>query len=443
MSRLCAGVLALAALLPSVVSAAEITRIASSLEDDKPFGAFLDITFERTQRRMLITHEFHQGGDVTDAKEFRYTSVDSRLNLDAHVGLYKDLEFHYRLPVVFQQDETWAFAYGTDFSNSTTQATLNNCVDASGNLYNPQCPVDGTGSKPMFPMNKDGTAQTFRSGLGNMTFGLAYAFFNQAKDDTKPTWIAGLDYTAPTADLNDPTVLTTSDARGKIGDRVHRYKFFTTLSRKMGAAEPYFQASYTLPFRGPGWYSNCDHPDASAGGNPTMGSPNNCNRADTDGTIRWTRSDTGIRPPQEGGVILGSEFNAYDQPQKHQKIGIDLRMIANYVGAGRYYNELSGLFHKLMYSDDYLEAGGSFAINAHASDYVRITAVATVLYITPHTLSDEPIGQDFNKNGVIDLTTNPIELNPSFDYRVDAVSRRFRAQDAMSFRLDITASFNF
>ena len=48
MSRLRAVLAALMLGAPFVASAAEVTRVASSFEDDDPFGMFIDVGFERT-----------------------------------------------------------------------------------------------------------------------------------------------------------------------------------------------------------------------------------------------------------------------------------------------------------------------------------------------------------------------------------------------------------
>jgi hypothetical protein len=427
MHRLSAALLALATVAPCTASAAEITKIASSFEDKAPFGMFIDVGYERTQHRAKIVREFQQSGDVQDVTELRYTDIDSRLNLNLHLGLWKDFEFHYGLPIVFQQNRTWGYAVGTGDFNSTI---ANNCLAASGELLDPACAVSGAGRQSMFPLGSN--INNYRGGLGNMTFGFAYAFFNQAKDDTKPTWILGVDYTAPTADLNDPTVPTSPDSRGALGDRNHRYKVYSTISKRVGAADPYFQIHYTLAYHGPGWYSNCDHPNSQ-----NMGRPDNC------GTDVWSRADTGDRPPHVGGIIFGSEFNAYDQPSMHQKVAIDLRGIATYVSEGRYYNEMSDLFQKLLYTQEYLEVGGMFGFTAHAAEYVHLRASATWLYRTEYTLTDESIGKDANGNGTVDITNSPIEINPNYDWRSDMTSRRFRASETSIFRIDVTGTINF
>ncbi|MFZ5468309.1 MAG: hypothetical protein ACOZIN_02630 [Myxococcota bacterium] len=427
------GALLLVGAFAGPASAAELTRIASSFDAKDPFGMFLDVGYERTQHRTKIVREFHQQGTLEDVTELRYVGIDSRLNLDLRLGLWQDLEFRYGLPIVFQQHRRWRFDSNTGPNNSTIS---NNCLQANGELLDPGCPTTGAGQRPLFEVGD--TTDSYRAGLGDMTFGLAYAFFNQRRDDTKPTWILGIDYTAPTTAMLDPTVTTARDSAGALGDRHHKYKFYTSLSRRVGVADPYFQIHYTLAYRGPGWYSNCDNPDPR-----TMGRPENCN------TEQWTRSDTGIRLPHVGGIVFGSEFNAYDLPSKHQKFAIDLRGYVTYVSEGRYYNEMSDLFAKLLYTQDHLQLGGQFGIVAHAAEYVHLRASAALLYNTEHNLTDETIGKDFagpggqGPNGTVDITQVPIELNPNFDWRTDMVSRRFRATETSIFRLDLSASFNF
>ncbi len=65
------------------------------------------------------------------------------------------------------------------------------------------------------------------------------------------------------------------------------------------------------------------------------------------------------------------------------------------------------------------------------------------LYNTDHALTDERIGKDLDGNGSVDLTDNPAEINPNFDFRTDYVSRRFYASESTDFRLDLSATFAF
>ncbi|AEI67043.1 hypothetical protein [Corallococcus macrosporus] len=412
---------------PFAASAADITRIASSLEEDDPFDLFIDVGFERTQNRAKIVREqlapTGQPGGRVDASELWYKGVDARLNLELSVGLYRDLEFSFALPIVFSQNERWDF---TSNSSPESSTITNNCVNADGSVIG-GC-LDGTAPpSALF----DVPQESFRGGLGNMRFGLAYAFFNQEKDETKPTWIVGLEYEAPTAKLRDPSADTTnSDSRGNIGDRVHKYQLYTAFSRRMGAAEPYFKAHYTIPVRGPGAYSNCTHPS-------NLGQPGNCN------TGPWDRKETGINAPHQAGMLFGVELVPFNRPAKSQRFALDVRGIGNYVGSGRYYNELSAALRKLLTSDDYFQVGGMLGITANASKAFQIRASGTFLYNTNRALTAEDPGQDVDGNGEVDLQPGSPELNPNFDWRYDLVSRRFLAMESTTFRFDLSATFSF
>ncbi|RKH53788.1 hypothetical protein D7Y23_01910 [Corallococcus sp. AB050B] len=427
MHRFRAVIAALTLGVPFAASAAEITRIASSFEDDDPFDLFLDVGFERTQTRAKIVREQLGGPGSTDVREVNelwYKGTDARLNLAVAFGLWKDLEFSFKLPIVFQQNETWNFVSGTGQGNSTI---TNSCFNADGSPYSSEGCVGRLFQVPQ---------ESYRGGLGNVHFGLAYAFFNQEKDDTKPTWIVGIDYEAPTAKLRDPSVANTDPDgdKGNVGDRVHKYQLYTIFSRKMGRAEPYFKASHTIPVRGPGAYSNCDQSGANP---PTLGAPYNCFKEP------WTRKETGIHAPSQTALTFGMELVPFENASKSQKFTLDLRLLGNYVGRGRYYNELSSALRKLLTSDDYLQVGGQFGVTARAASAFTIRASGNFLYNTDHLLTTEVIGQDLNGDGTVDVAPGSPELNPTFDWRYDTVSRRFRAIQSTTFRFDLGATFSF
>jgi hypothetical protein len=412
---------------PLSASAAEVTRIASSFDDDDPFDLFLDVSFARTQARSKIVREqlAPDGSGRIDATELWHTAVDSRLNIDLSIGLYRDLQFSFSLPLVLQQNDSYEFVAGTTEQNSTI---VNNCVRPDGSVLPGCSATNNTGAVSLFTV----PTTHKRGGLGNMRFGLAYAFFSEEKDPSKPNWIVGLDYEAPTASLRDPSVDNTLGERGNVGDRVHKYTFYTSLSRRMGVAEPYFKAHYMLPVAGPGIYSNCFNPT-------NLGRPENCFAPGSP----WSRKETGIQYPHMAGFLFGSEFTAFNDKTKGQQFALDLRAIGNYVASGRYYNELSAAMRKLLATQDYFQVGGQLGVTASAGSAFRLRASSTFLYNTDHTLTDEVIGQDINNNGSVDVTENPLELNPNFDYRTDLASRRFRATEGKVFRLDVMASFMF
>jgi len=139
--------------------------------------------------------------------------------------------------------------------------------------------------------------------------------------------------------------------------------------------------------------------------------------------------------------MFGSEFQFYDKPML--KFALDLRVIGNYVSEGRYYNELSGALRKLLYTGDYAQVGGQFVLKAQITPVMTLRGSGMFLYNTDHALTDERIGKDMDGNGSVDLTGNPAEINPNFDFRTDFVSRRFYASESKDFRLEAGITFSF
>jgi hypothetical protein len=403
--------------------AAEVTRVASSFEEKDPFGMYLDFTFDRLQEKGLINREWHQNGVLSDVSELRYSHTQTDFGIDAHIGIFRDLELHVGVPIVFQDDRAWGFAKGTDANNTTLSR---NCSDARGTL----CSTPGQATGVLFPVG-DGI-NSYRSGLGDFVFGLKWAPFNQKKDDTKPTWTLRFDYTAPTASLLDPSVTTSSSSRGNIGEHVHKFTFATAVSKRLGAAEPYATFDYTLPWQASGIYSNCD-----TGTDANMARLENCSQGP------WLRTETGIKPAHTGNVAFGSELTVFERPERYQRVLFDLGAHFGYTSEGRYYNELSDPMGKLLYSTDYGTVGGHVGFIGQAAEFVILRAYASFSYNTEHFLTNEAIGKDLDNSGVVEVTTQPLEVNPNYDFRVDRVGYRFRIEEQFLFRIQVTATFNF
>lgn len=409
----------------SLADAAEMTRVASSFEEKDPFGMYFDFTFDRIFDRGKIAREWYQQGALEDVSELTYFRDETTLGIDTHIGIFRDVEIHVGVPIVFQQDRKWTFSKDTTEANSTI---FRNCGDARGT----PCPTPGSGDGRLFEVGANGQT-SFRGGLGNFTFGIAWNVFNQKKDDTKPTWMLRFEYTAPTASMLNPSVATASDMRGAIGDRVHHFAFSTAVSKRLGDVfEPYVGVSYVLPWIGPGAYSNCDDAKDSR-----MARAENC------GQGPWTRSETGIRPAHVGIVTFGNELIAFERADRFQRVVVDLRGFWQYTSEGRYYNELSDLMGKMLYNSDYGTVGAQLGFVGQAAEFVMLRAYGSLAYQTERYLTSENIGKDINGNQTIDISSAPQEINPNYDFRVDRVGRRFRMQEQLVWRIQVTATLNF
>lgn len=420
------GAIAAAAVVVAFgADAAELTRVASSFEEKDPFGMFFDFTFDRVFDRGKIAREWYQQGALEDVSELRYFRDETRLGIDTHIGLFRDLELHVGVPIVFQQDRRWTFAKDTTDNNTTI---YRNCGDARG----VPCPTPGSGDGRLFEVGANGQ-NSYRGGLGDFSFGLGWNVFSQAKDDTKPTWTLRFEYTAPTSSMLNPSVATSSEMRGSIGEKIHRYTFSTAVSKRIiDVFEPYLGVSYTLPWQGPGFYSNCDNAVDSR-----MARAENC------GNGPFNRNETGIRPAHVGIVTFGNEIIAFERADRFQRVVVDLRGFWQYTSEGRYYNELSDLMGKLLYNSDYGTAGVQVGFVGQAAEFVMLKAYGSLAYQTERYLTSENIGKDINGNGTIDISSAPQEINPNYDFRVDRVGRRFRMQEQLIWRIQVTATLNF
>ncbi|MFN0060899.1 MAG: hypothetical protein ACKVPX_00060 [Myxococcaceae bacterium] len=401
----------LLAMLPGLAWSADVTRIASSAEDNHPFGLFLDVGYSRTQHNAGIARESYAGGTLSETRELDFVYVDSRLNFDMRIGLWTDLELHIGLPYVLSQSDAYALSAGqTPGSSSLTRS----CFRPNGDTVNPGCAADPSLGDPFVTVPNI----NFRRGLGNAVFGLAYAPFRQSKDSSKPTWIIAFEWETPTASRRNLAAITAAVAPTAVGDKTHRFTFSTALSRRYGIVEPYVRVNYTLAHPGPAFYSNCDRTDLN-----NLGNPDQC------GAI--TRAEAGLQPPHLAGFWFGAELTPGNASGKGTRFTLDLRGRATYVSSGRYYNEVSALFQKLMRSGDYVQLDASLALVVHITDLFTARARAGYGMQTARFLSAEDM------NGAAGVP------NPNFDYRLDLPSQRLRIVDNGLFTTDLSVSLNF
>ena len=100
----------------------------------------------------------------------------SRLLIGADVGIYHDFALVLRAPLILN----WSQSLG-DLNGSAALA--------SQLLQDPASPGQQLFSVPYNSPN--------RSGLDYVSAGLDWAIFNQQRDDTKPTWVIGVEGRIP------------------------------------------------------------------------------------------------------------------------------------------------------------------------------------------------------------------------------------------------------
>lgn len=260
-------------------------------------------------------------------KEMLFEGSRAQLDLKARFGIYKDLELHVNVPYVFSQ--TRKLTYDNTSPNASENVSgSNSSVDPNltcANGQNGRCVqreadqvfnngdsnrqhierLDVFDSYRFFDLANE---QTYtRSGFAEPTVGLHWAMFNDQRDPTKATMLLGVDYTMPIV----PIAQRENNA---VGRGLHQLDFSLASSKQFNWIEPYFGIKYSLP----------------------IASPNSPIReVDTQ-----NQGQVFTNPPMSGEFAVGTEFIPYENLEKGQRYGIDLRFTFGYVSEGRDYTPM-------------------------------------------------------------------------------------------------------
>lgn len=275
---------------------AEVTDVLDSFEPNKPFGASLRVRFETDGRDATIAREVKcLSNDAVGAgvcgtsgiylnKELKYKRRRNTLNLDARVGLYKDVELYGYFPIVISDQWQHEFQPGVTRANSTIFPAFDKEV-----LF--QSPYDSQK----------------RSGFGDMTLGFKWSPFNFYRDDVEPTWVFGFESVLPTGKV------MRADNTG-VGQGVYQLRLFTMISRRaLRYFEPFFGVHGVYKVASSG--SLFDVPDPE--GTQTYKNP---------GWVAGTQFGLTVLPWEDVG--------------QDRRVEIEFGSALDYVGRGREYTEI-------------------------------------------------------------------------------------------------------
>lgn len=288
----------------------EITSVVDAFDDDDAFDVSLMLGFRQEWQHANIRREtslnqpgLSDGGYVAKTENVAtYSESTSTLLLGADVGLFKDLAFKIRLPLVLQNSRELG--------------------DLDGSTANPQRLADPAGGQLFSVPFKSPT----RSGLEYLGLGLDYAIFNQVRNPTKPTWVVGVETRigigtplhacndgAATGQAKCPDPVTTSiDRDPGMSRATTALLVHTTFSKRFGEIEPYTGFSFLAEF---------PHAGSEFG-----------NSAPTGALVQ--------NPPMVGTIMAGTEYVPYERKEQFQRIVLDGRLSAAYQSVGRDYSPL-------------------------------------------------------------------------------------------------------
>jgi hypothetical protein len=397
----------------------EVTSVVDAFDKDDPFDLHLSLGFRQTWKTANIRREtsiFQRGlstGNFVSRSEnvAAFSQSVSTLNMQADIGVYRDLAFIVRLPLILSDTRELSPLEGSDRNPSRFQ--------------------DSTGATLFSPNAKSPT----RSGVDYIAFGLNYGIFNQRRDATKPNWVVGvetrvgvgaplracLENPAPgVAKCPDPADATKSRDPG-ISRAQTTLVVQTMFSRRIGYVEPYTGLGVLLE-------SPQSRGDFGAS-------------SDLKGTLL-------NRPPIQGSFTMGFEVVPWEQPEQFQRVVADFRMRGTFFSPGRDYSELFDAlgtsqapslrnpnpggyranaegnsvadasaskvyFAGITDTQGYATFQGSASVTWQAGEYIKFTAGTGLTFVQSHAItSADACNPDFKSDPA---TSGPCRTAPGAD----------------------------
>ena len=302
--------------IPQPAFTAQVTDVLDAVDDDElplDFSISIDFTQELEWGRITRERNTADNGSLNQ-EEFIYKNARNLMNITGRIGMYKDLELHFILPIHIKETYTgemsdhwkgkyWSGSYGWN-SMESDQSFAN--MPAEELLYGPSLISDRVFGFTSW--------ESTHSGFGDMTIGLSYAPLNEERDETFPTLKFTFDMQIPTGKETDPKMEPSASDLSKgisselgVGKKLLRIIIEAAISKRMSIADPYFAMNYKGP--------------VSLGGHIE-------------------------KPRHEGGFLLGTELVAYEEfrPEEKEpwwKVAFDLRMNITMYGKGQDFNEIT------------------------------------------------------------------------------------------------------
>jgi hypothetical protein len=434
---------------------ADVTRVATALEDDKPVEAFLSVAYEFQARRAAIKREWELNSTSNGYgtfKDLRYKQDRHLLRLRGEIGFLWDLSLHVEAPIVlsdqrslgFDQDLGGNCVYPQDVPagsseapscvNELNSATLRDgIVPGSFGTLNSAHGFDAQHAGQLF---QGGDPTVFRgirrAGLESLNIGVDWALLAQRKDDTKPTWVVSAEFRLS---LGTPMRFdrTAYDSAGKylgsnsVTDGVHYVKLGTTVSKRWSLVEPYASYYWIYPMV----------------------------VRDSSGFKDYGGGQKGWKPQQHAGTQFGFELVPWENRKAYQKIAIDLRGIIEAHFQGRGYSEIwemlagspaldpqpqpsnngnplmkpagKGLYPGITDIENYFTYGAQLGLVVRAGRYLKFRGFFGVQGAQRHIISFADAGKDLDSSGKVEQqgAQAAAEVNPIHRPLIDFVGRRY------------------
>ena len=420
-----AWLFAAVALSATALHAARVTDVADAGDEKHPLELDLDATYDHSVARTTISRE--QGDALTN--ELVHTRTLDALDLRLAVGIWHDLEIHAVAPLALRDAQEWHQAGPTSTLATNTIGVSGCAATGSCGAVNPIVPVSG---------------QSRRTGFFDPTVGISWAPISEERElrlkpelfpEGKPvsTWVIGVDWTFPMpgGKFDDPT----QAMGGGAGEsrKAHLLTAWTAFSKRYRVLEPYIVLSATAPIATRGAFDDCNAPVLSDVAAANCAGP-------------W-KGQTGYQPPFEALFSLGTELVAAESADGDQRLAFEVRGDVRWHGPARDYTQVTDALGKLTYADEYVTTGGQLGLYGRFSRWFHVQVYGTLAVDSAHFLTHEDIGDDKNGDGKITVSGGSgqpaPDQNPLYDFRLDQVGRRLRAEPCVTWGVAGNLSLNF
>ncbi len=416
--------------------AAEVSRVVSGAAGEgKKLDVNLSAAFFRDARTAEVAREQQDSGTArtTLTRDLIYRQTRNVLGLRADMGLIHDLGIFIAAPLVLSDDRSLSFdrnasecgtlmpgAGSPGCVNESTSSTLRDGVlpGAGAAAYGWDSEHARRFERPSGQLFSGPT----RKGLEYLGLGLQWALMNQDRDETKPTWLVRFESRLSVAqdmrfDIESPKANT------GVGLGYHQFVFSSVFSRRFTNFDPYVGVTYNVP-------------------------------STTSGSIydKYKLGQNGFGGPQQRASLeAGTELAIYENLPARQRVTLELRGRVELRFFGLAQSELweplsgsskcpadkgacrAGIDRDLTgdraldpnpgitRSPSYGVFGGDFGLNVQAGRYVRFRGLVGVEREQDRFLTDGRSGG----------TT------------VDGPGRRFRIENAQTYRVFFEGGLNF
>jgi hypothetical protein len=335
-ARCCSFVLALGLFVvgpTATAEAAEVTRVATSFEEDNVFDVHFGVAYDYNFKQAAILREWNsgRGGANPDlenrlVKDLIYRQQRHTLTPTVEIGLWHDLALYISLPIVLNDTREYSFDQRTDdcvFGDSPQQATCVN-KDNSTTIRDeiiPRNGFDGTNTgDPFGQFSGPDTELIFRGpvrrGLDQLHIGLKYGILNQAKRSHMPNWIIAAEgrfAVGRAMTFRRHIEIADPDGNHRVGRRIHELGFWTALSRRYRFLDPFFTAFWRQSIR--------------ANGNKFQ-------------DFSRFGSQDNLNPQSQAGLSVGSEIVPWERKARDLKVAVVVSGSAALHYGGRGYSEV-------------------------------------------------------------------------------------------------------